>query len=330
MGTWVVPADLLARSRFVVSPLAETVAAYTVLTAPTPPGVPWQRSFRAAHRDAWQELLAGSPVLRVLADHLWRPRAGERPGWMADFLTLPPLGGAATFEEELDQLAAWDDDRMRAEIRTLHGRVPAELERDGLREAVADLLTWVWATTVAGDWPRRRRVLEADIVSRTSRLATAGWAGVLPTMGRRLAWEGGSRLRINGYDLPDRDLAGADELSFVPVHANGSWVAWELPRRYAVVYPVSGAQSPPGRVPGRATASGLERLVGSNRARVLLHLDEPRSTTQLAVLTGLPLGAVGNHLRVLLDAGAVLRRRSGREVLYWRTQLGDGLVAAGR
>jgi DNA-binding transcriptional ArsR family regulator len=48
------------------------------------------------------------------------------------------------------------------------------------------------------------------------------------------------------------------------------------------------------------------------------------------VLTGLPLGAVGNHLRVLLDAGAVLRRRSGREVLYWRTQLGDGLVAAGR
>jgi DNA-binding transcriptional ArsR family regulator len=322
----VVPADLLARSRFVVSPLAETVAAYTVLTVPTPPGVPWQRSFRAAHRDAWQELLAGAPVLRVLADRLWRPRVGDRPGWMADFLTLPPLGGAATFEEELDQLAAWDEDRMRAEIRSLHGRVPAELERGGLRDAVADLLTWVWTTTVAGDWPRRRRVLEADVVSRTARLATAGWAGVLPTLGPRLAWEGGSRLRINGYDLPDRDLAGADELSFVPVHANGSWVAWEVPRRYAVVYPVSGAQSPP----GRATGSGLDRLVGGNRARVLTLLDEPRSTTQLAALAGLPLGAVGNHLRVLLDAGAVLRRRSGREVLYWRTQLGDGLVAAGR
>jgi len=45
-------------------------------------------------------------------------------------------------------------------------------------------------------------------------------------------------------------------------------------------------------------------------------------------VTGLPLGAVGNHLRVLLDAGAVLRRRAGREVLYWRTSLGDALAAS--
>ncbi len=48
MGTWVVPADLLARSRFVVSPLNETVAALTVLSRPDPPGIPWQRGFRAA------------------------------------------------------------------------------------------------------------------------------------------------------------------------------------------------------------------------------------------------------------------------------------------
>ena len=36
----------------------------------------------------------------------------------------------------------------------------------------------------------------------------------------------------------------------------------------------------------------------------------------------------GNHLRVLLDAGAVARRRSGRHVLYWRTALGESLIAA--
>jgi hypothetical protein len=37
---------------------------------------------------------------------------------------------------------------------------------------------------------------------------------------------------------------------------------------------------------------------------------------------------VGNHLRVLLDTGVVLRRRAGRQVLYWRTSLGDCLIEA--
>lgn len=76
--------------------------------------------------------------------------------------------------------------------------------------------------------------------------------------------------------------------------------------------------------------AGLSRLVGGNRATLLGLLDDPRSPTGLATLSQLPLGSVGNHLRVLLDASVVLRRRSGREVLDWRTALGDALVAANR
>jgi DNA-binding transcriptional ArsR family regulator len=90
---------------------------------------------------------------------------------------------------------------------------------------------------------------------------------------------------------------------------------------------VSGALAETGST--RADTDGLGRLIGPNRARVLRLLEQPRSTTQLAALTGLPPGAVGNHLRVLLEAGAVLRRRPGREVLYWRTSLGDALAAPG-
>ncbi len=327
MGTWLVPADLLARSRFVVSPLHETVAALTLLSGGDALRMPWQRTFRATHLEAFEELLAGDPVLDAVAANLWRPRRGRVPGWMADFLSLPPLGSSATFADEVAQLAAWDDARMRDELRSLRpGPLPPELERSGLQDAVRRLLTWVWTATVAADWPRRRRVLEADIVSRTSRLATQGWAGVVSSLGPRLAWKEGGHLQINSYDLPTRDLAGARELSFVPVHSNGSWVAWELPWRFAVVYPVAGAQAPE----DHPVEHGLARLVGANRARVLALLDEPHSTSQLAVLTDLPLGAVGNHLKVLLDAGTVLRRRSGREVLYWRTSLGDALVAAGR
>lgn len=47
-------------------------------------------------------------------------------------------------------------------------------------------------------------------------------------------------------------------------------------------------------------------------------------------VTGYGLGSVGGHLRVLLDAGLVRRRRSGRSVLYYRTPAGDQLVSPGR
>jgi DNA-binding transcriptional ArsR family regulator len=326
MGTWVVPADLLAVSRFVISPFAETVAGLILLSTPEPLGVPWQRTFRARHREAYLEMLAADETRRLIGNYLWRPWRGPVPGWIADFLCLPP-GTGGTFEDELDQLSEWDDDRIRAAIGEFTGGpLPAGLARAGLRDAVAAIVRWMWTTTLVSEWPRRRRVLEADIVSRTSRLSSLGWAGVLGTLGPNTRWLGDGRLQINAYDRPSRDLSGARELSFVPVHGYRGWSALELPHWFAIVYPVTGALASV----GPAAGPDLGRLIGGNRARVLALLDEPHSTTQLAALTGLPIGAVGNHLRVLLDAGAVLRRRAGREVLYWRTSLGDSLVAAGR
>jgi DNA-binding transcriptional ArsR family regulator len=327
--SWVLSADLLARSKFVISPLSETVAALMILSRPDPPGTPWIRSFRAMHREACLGMLSEDKLRAVVADHMWWPRRGRVPGWIADFLALPPLGDGATFGDELGQLAAWDDDRILAEMRQhAAGPLPAALSRPGLRDAVADILRWVWTTTLVSDWLRRRRVLEADILTRTSRLASHGWAGVFDTLSPHSSWLGGGRLQINGYELPDRDLSQAQELNFVPVHGYTGWDMLELPHRYALVYPVSGALADTGSA--RAGVDGLARLIGPNRARVLRLLDEPRSTTQLAALTGLPLGAVGNHLRVLLDTGAVLRRRAGRDVLYWRTSLGDALAASSR
>ncbi|WP_306212715.1 ArsR/SmtB family transcription factor [Actinoplanes sp. RD1] len=322
MGSWRVSADLLATSRFLLSPLAETVAALTVLKAPRGP---WQQAFHAANRDAFAEMLARHPARRDLAERSWRPRAGDRPGWMADFLGTVPADAGMSFDDELGQLAArWDDDRIRAELHTVRpGRLAGTLLRPGLRAELLGLLRWIWTATVEADWPRRRRVLQADVVSRTTLLATHGWSGVIPTLGATTGWRGDGLLQINHFDLPERDLSAARTLLFVPAHSNGSWVMWDEPTRYALVYPVTGALAPPGGPDVR----GLARLIGANRARLVLALDDPRSTTQLAALSGLPLGSVGNHLRVLLDAGLVLRRRAGREVLYWRTALGDSLAA---
>ena len=230
-----------------------------------------------------------------------------------------------SFDDELATLAdSWDDDRIRSALHAVQpGRLPASLLRPGLAAELIGLLNWVWTVTIEADWPRRERILRADVVSRTTLLATRGWSGVVPTLGASKQWLGDGRLQINRYDLPERDLSAAQSLMFIPVHSSGSWVAWEEPTRYAIVYPVTGALAPT----AAATADGLARLIGANRARLLAALDDPRSTTHLAALSGLPIGAVGNHLKVMLEAGLVLRRRAGREVLYWRTGLGDSLIA---
>ena len=149
---------------------------------------------------------------------------------------------------------------------------------------------------------------------------------MLHDLGRDREWVGDGQLRINRYDVPSRVLPPEAELLLVPVltHATWSGWGWEEPARYAVYYPVAGRLA----ATDASRAGGLARLVGANRAQILRRLDQPAGTTSLAVMTALPIGSVGNHLKVLLDAGTVARRRSGRDVLYWRTALGDALVAA--
>jgi hypothetical protein len=319
MGTWHISADLLARSRFVVSPRTEASAALSHLLRPSDPAT---RAFSIAHRESFEAMLDAHPRRRAIVDFSWRP------GWVADWLGLPPVSPGQTFAEELEAVTALGDKRIRADLReTYPGRpLPSVLTRPGVATEAAAILQWVWDHTLATDWARRERVLRADIVSRTTRLATHGWAGVLRDLGRDREWLGDGLLRINRYDLPSRNLEEASELFFVPAHGTATWVGWDIPERYAIYYPVSGALAD---IDGGASGDGLSGLVGGPRARLLVALETPSSTSGLVATLGMPLGSVGDHLAVLLRSGCVLRRRSGRQVLYWRTALGDALVAAG-
>ncbi len=316
MGTWRIPADLLARARFTVSPYADVVAALAGLAQAR---TPTERAVAALHGDAFRSMLERHPGRAAVLAHSFGPR------WTADFLCLPPHGGPMSFPDHLAMLTDLGDRRIRADlVETSGGPLPAVLRRPGVAGHASALLDWVWVHVVATDWPRRERVLRADIVGRTSRLAAHGWESVLGDLGRDRAWLGGGELRINVHDNPPRDLDGASELWFVPVHGPASSVGWHLPSRYAVYYPVAGVLAGlESGLPGAAA-----RLLGPNRARLLAALGSPSSTTGLAALTGLPIGSVGGHLRVLREGGLAERRRSGREVLYWRTALGDALVAA--
>ena len=322
MGTWQVSSDLLARARFTVSPMAEIIVALEALEVPSDPAA---RAFHAAHHVAFEAMLDARPVARDLLACSTRPRRGSQPGWIANYLCHPPAGRDPAFESELAFVAATPPDALRADLaETTGGPLPRILETaDVTAEAVA-LIDWIWTHTVATDWPRRERLLRADIVARTGQLARYGWAAVLRDLGKGREWVGDGQLRINRYDRPTRVLAADADLAFIPVTSDANWVGWTEPVRYAIYYPVAGRLAGT----GAAAGGGLGRLIGANRAALLRLLDQPLGTTHLAASAGLPVGAVGNHLRVLLDAGAVARRRSGRNVLYWRTALGEALIAA--
>ncbi len=221
-------------------------------------------------------------------------------------------------------MRATPPDQARADLAVTlgGGPLPAALDRDDLADRAADAVAWVWTHTVLPDWPRRRRVLEADVVARTAHLGRGGWAEALNGMRPGIRWLGESRLQINAYDNPPREL-GRAELLFVPVTPNQCWVGWDIPRRYALVYPCSGALTDAGRGP---VPTALGALLGAARAAVLVLLASPLSTTQLVALTGQGLGSVGRHLRVLRDALVPALRRAGRSVLYVRTEAGDVLV----
>ena len=312
---FVVDADVMARARFGTSRLVETTAALGVLRASDP--LPWHRDWRTAHLPAFRERLAADPVVAAVVAHAYGP------SWIADFLTVPPPAPELTLDEELAHLEAMDDDQIRADLAVVREPLPREVSARGLAATVAGLLRWVWDTAVRPEWPRRRRVLQADVVARTARLSTEGWSGVLRDLAPGVRWLGDGLLQVNTGRFPPRDIRGSD-LLFLAAHSRGGSVQWRLPDTYALVYPVSGgsAAGPP------PVPDGLARLLGPARARVLVQAQSPVSTTALTAVTGLPLGTVGGHLRVLLDAGLLERRRAGRQVLYWCSGAGTALLAA--
>ena len=310
MGIWLVDADVLARSRFRISALAETVATLLVLNGR--PNRPGQLSRPAELRAAFRSRVAADPVGPAFL------KGALLTGWISDFLCMPPAEDHVTWASELGRIRSADAATLRADLA---GDDPA-FDRPDLPDRVADLLGWVWTEAVEPDWTRRERAFEADIVARTRRLSLGGWAAALNDMRPGMSWLGEGRLQINAYDYPPQSLADG-HLLFIPSTTSHGWVGWDRPNRYSVVYPCAGLLAE-----GSPTApDALRRLIGPARATLLSLLDAPMSTTQLVSVTGFTLGAVGNHLKVLLDAQLVRRRRAGRSVLYYRTTDGDRLVA---
>jgi DNA-binding transcriptional ArsR family regulator len=122
----------------------------------------------------------------------------------------------------------------------------------------------------------------------------------------------------------DTSIAGRGLVLLPTLFARGAQPLIDPARPPTLVYPARG-RATLSEQPPPPTDDALTRLLGRPRARLLLLLAEPASTTELSHRLGVTPGAVSQHLAVLYDAGLLSRTRSGRVVRYARTGLGNDL-----
>lgn len=324
---FVLTPSALARTRFVVSPLAELIGALTrgVIDLEEQQHTRPQSSSATSRTggldlDALRRWRTADPLHTAFSDLIAHTR------WFPDMIGLaPPATGEVRLVSELAQIAAWD---RQAAVSTLEDSVTAAwtpqrttwLTAPDLPARIAAALGSAWEQLLAADWPRRQRILRREIAFRTALIGTSGWAGAVDGIARDVAWEDPDALRVS-HRL-DRSLTVSTHLSFIPTtQVRGRWTC-DGPVGVALVYGARGSRAAVSPRQGRA----LGRLLGSGRAAVLLALDLPATPSQLHADLGYALGTVGGHLAVLENAGLVHRARTGREVHYRRTELGEALV----
>ncbi|MGA5320476.1 DUF5937 family protein [Streptomyces seoulensis] len=316
--------DDFLNCRFAVSPLWETQDAVRTLRRPDRQGyhVPWLRRIRTA--------AAGLDLAPLW---LLMPRRGHSPDWLG----APPIGPAATFEEEIAAVRAADPEAAREDtarsLACTPGALASERGRAWLADPVrmvrelADALEVAWRVLVEPEWPRLRALLEADVAFHSRRLAEAGLGALLTELDTRLSWDGRTLTLPGG--VYERRLGGRGLVLMPSVFCWPDVITgFDPPWQPTLVYPARGVGGLWAE-PGDRTPEALVRLLGRNRAAVLAALDDPASTTALAHRLDLAASSVSSHLTVLRESGLLTSRRYGHQVLYERTPLGMALASGG-
>ncbi|MFD9909396.1 DUF5937 family protein [Streptomyces sp. NPDC059063] len=317
-------ADLL-RCRFAVSPLWETQEAVRTLKRPERHGYhpQWLRRIRET-----------SEGLDLTAVWLLMPSRGHSP----DFLGPPPLGPAATFDEEIAAVRRADPEAARDDMARALAETPGAAETPAGRRLLAeparavrelaDAMEAAWHALLAPHWPRLRALLEADVTYHSRRLAEVGLGALLPELDRRLTWESGT-LTARWRGRHERHLDGQGLVLMPSVFSWPDVVSgYDPPWQPTLVYPARGIAGL-WAAPDEHTPEALVRVVGRTRATLLTCLAEPATTSALAHRLALAPSSVSAQLTALRDAGLLVARRYGHQVLYERTPLGMALATGG-
>jgi DNA-binding MarR family transcriptional regulator len=321
-------AEDLAATRFAISPIDEISASLhrRAKGGINPATAPWEATIEAT-------LAAATDLDRELLEALTGPR-----GWTPDFLSPYPERPEERLADELAVVRATDGERLARDFRDAYGGAPLpRVVRTGLRQPrafagrIADLLEAYWAVALAPWWPRMHAVVQADIQYRSRRLVQEGMGALFADLHRTVRWDGRVLHVAVGDPLQlDVDVAGR-RLPLVPtVFSRRPMVLIDPELPPVIAYPARGAATvfADDASATEEDESALADLLGRGRARILLALDEPVSTTDLAHRLGVTPGGVSQHLGVLARSGLALGLRQGRRVVYRRTELGDQMCAA--
>jgi len=313
---WRFTPDDVARVRFAFSPLLELVLSLVVLRASARHvlHLPWVRSVRPRLADLdLSELFAIVPVRGVTAD----------------FLTPPPTSPLPDFAAELDRVRHTDKDQVVADVADVPGLPGPIMDRirddpGGAVDRIADTIQTYWDLAFAEHWPRMRALLEADVLWRSQRLARGGARALFEDLHETVTWHGDRLFATDPWSYSG-SLSG-EGLLLVP-----SAMAWPTVRKMIepyqpmIAYPARGIATL-WEIGQPATSEALTALIGRTRARILVALAAPDSTTALAQRLNITTGAISQHLSVLRSNGLVTRTRVGGSVLYRRTRRGDTLA----
>jgi DNA-binding transcriptional ArsR family regulator len=302
----------LTRLRFAVSPLWEAVASIDGLRRPAwQPGQRWQQRLAQARAEATV------PLCEALL---------SRSGRLPSFLLPAPGAGEQGFEDELARLAGTTAAAVARDTgRLLEGgptRVFSEQPKRALA-ALCDELDAYWASVLRPAWPRLREIAEADVMHGARTLALAGPEALLRGLHPRIRFNDGA-LVVDGASANGAGRACAS-LVLVPLALAAADVALAAGTRQrpAVGYAARGAaglRDPP------TTGDALGRMLGRQRACILVRLDVPRTGAGLSDELHVSRSAISQHVAALRGLGLLERQRVGRYVFLRRSERGAALV----
>lgn len=317
------PGDL-ENIRFAFSPLIELTASYCVTL----------RQHKQPAYHAWveeiQRALHGYEFPYI--DAVIPPRH-----YIADFVTPTPTTTQSTLEDELARTANTPPDVIQKNIlTTIKAGGETEIRRHFLvnpheaMECLLQELRLYWQLALAHHWGRMRSVLENDVLFNAREMALNGVDHMFENISQWLQYRESVLYLNKQKHIVDGDYAYQLEGSgiyLVPAVFKCEGLSWQIVPEWKpmLIYGARGSglwyRS---EIPDPDKA--LRMALGAGRAKVLVALQSPAHTAELAQRLKLTSGAISQHLQRLNHAGLVESHRSSHRVYYRLTPRGEKLV----